>query len=646
MTTKAKREIALPVMQMRAEFGPQSVNKENRTVEMVWSTGKKGLRNTFDGSYFEELSMDPANVRMERLLSGNTPLLDSHRSYGNDSVIGVVEKASLDNGVGKATVRFADTPDVADIWRKVETGILRNVSVGYRVYKYERQPEQDGESAPTYRAVDWEPTEISIVPIGFDENSVVRSRDDSATPCVFINNLPEINERTEEKISMPENEKLEMEKKLESEKKRAAEEARAAEKTRQGEIRKMVSGVKLPVELAERMIGEDKSVEQAREMVIEELSRKTDAAPLPVNANTSIVGGDSQSQSRQVAIENALLHRSNPQRVKLDQGRDFRGMSLMEMARDCLNASGISTRGMSKMDLASRAFHSTSDFPAVLANVANKSLRQGYEEAPRTFLPFCKEAQLPDFKQVSRTQLGEAPTLEIVKEDGEIKRGTISDGKEVYSLATYAKIIGITRQVIINDDLGAFTNLPSKFGYAAAGLESDTVYAILTANAAMGVDNVALFHSTHKNLGSTAVPSVTTLGEFRKLMRKQKGLNALRPLNLQLKYLIGPAALETAFDQLCVATLPMVPVTDGNVNPFRGKLIPIIEPRLDDASASVYYGSCDPAQCDTIEYGYLEGQQGVYSEIRQGFEVDGMEVKARMDFAAKAIDWRGLVRNG
>ena len=121
------REIKLPMSSIRADVSPNTLNAEKRTVELIFATGKKGLRRGWDGSYFEELSMDPASVRMDRLTSGNAPLLNAHSAWDNSSVIGVVESARIENGQGIATVRFADTPDVADIWRKVETGILKNV---------------------------------------------------------------------------------------------------------------------------------------------------------------------------------------------------------------------------------------------------------------------------------------------------------------------------------------------------------------------------------------------------------------------------------------------------------------------------------------------------------------------------------------
>jgi hypothetical protein len=643
----------LPTLQIRAGFEPKTIDKEKRTIEVVWSVGKKGLRRTWGGSYFEQLSMDPGHVKMERLASGNAPLMDAHDQWsGCSAVIGVVEDAKIENGVGTARVRFADTQDVETIWRKIETGILKNVSVGYNVTRYERQPQADGEDIPTYLAVDWEPAEISIVPVGFDDRAVVRGKDNPGTRCVFTTDFQERKEETQD--MKPEQERsttttqspapaTQPSVDVEKERKEAGEKAAAAERSRQAEIRKLATRHNLPAEFADKLCNEGTPVDQARELVLDELAKKTDAVDTRTGVTRISGGQPSQVAERKQGLENAMLHRANPSQVKLtDAGRNFRGMTLLEMARDILEAGGSSTRGLSKMELATRAFHSSSDFPEVLANVANKTLRKGYDEAPRTFTGWAKQATLPDFKQVSRTQLGEAPDLEKVLENGEIKRGTIGEGAEKYQLATYAKIFGISRQAIINDDLNAFANIPSKFGFAAASLESDVVYAILTANAALS-DGVTLFHSTHKNLGSAGVPSITTLGEFRKLLRVQKGVNGKRILNLQLKYLIVPAALETLAEQLCVLTT--VPTQDSNTNPFKGRLTPVAEPRLDAASAQVYYGACDPSQCDTVEYGYLEGQEGVYTESRMGFDVDGMEIKARLDFAAKAIDFRGLVKN-
>src|SRR5262249_2182818 len=157
----------------------------------------------------------------------------------------------------------------------------------------------------------------------------------------------------------------------------------------------------------------------------------------------------------------------------------------------------------------------------IVLNVANKQLRSAYDAAPQTFKPFTRQVTAPDFKTIARVQLGDAPSLDKVNESGEFKRGTVSDGKEQYQLATYGKVVAINRQTIINDDLGAFTRLPEMFGRAAADLQSDTVWGIITANAAMG-DGTALFHANHANLdGTNAAISVTSLGNARAGMRKQ-----------------------------------------------------------------------------------------------------------------------------
>lgn len=302
-------------------------------------------------------------------------------------------------------------------------------------------------------------------------------------------------------------------------------------------------------------------------------------------------------------------------------------------------------RGLSRDEIATRALHSTSDFPEILAAVTNKTLRDAYQAAPRTFPAIARRASASDFKDIRRLQLGEAPQLEKVAENGEFKRGTMGEGKESYRVETYGKVIGITRQVIINDDLDAFTRVPSLFGTSAATLESDVVWGIITSNPAMG-DNKALFHASHKNLAGTGSGlDVANLGTARAAMAKQVGLDGKTILNIRPSYLVVPSTLELTAEQIIAQNL--VPAKSGDVVPQSIRSLAVIaEPRLDPASGAVpWYLFASPAQIDTIEYAYLEGQEGVYIETRMGFDVDGVEIKARLDFGAKAIDWRGMWKN-
>ena len=381
------------------------------------------------------------------------------------------------------------------------------------------------------------------------------------------------------------------------------------------------------------------------------------------------ITGPSEDQKRGEAIENALMHRFAPTSVQLtDQGREYRGQTLLEMGSECLESRSIRTRGMSKHERAQHMLSmrsegsdiairsggslSTSDFPNILANVANKTLRMGYAAAPQTFRPLVRVVTVADFKPVSRVQLGEAPKLERVLESGEFKRGAMGDAAEKYAIATYGKIVSITRQVIINDDLDAFTRVPRNFGVAAANLESDLVWGVILANAAMA-DGNALFSAQHGNIGTGAAISTAAVGAARQAMRVQTGLDGKTLLNVTPTYLVVPTALETLTEQFLGQIYP-TKTTDAVTNTMR-KLVPISDPRLDNGvtvNGQTYAGSAtnwllaaSPEQIDTIELAYLEGMEGLYTETRMGFEVDGVEVKVRQDVGAKAIDWRGFYRS-
>jgi hypothetical protein len=183
------------------------------------------------------------------------------------------------------------------------------------------------------------------------------------------------------------------------------------------------------------------------------------------------------------------------------------------------------------------------------------------------------------------------------------------------------------------------------FGRSARNLESDLVWAQgFTANPVMG-DTVALFNAAgHGNDAAVAsVIDVANLGLARGLMRAQTGLDGVTRLNLAPRYLIVPASRETVAQQMTNST--MVPALPGSVNPFAGALQVICEARLDGASLTAWYLAADPTQIDLIELAYLEGENGPRVESRVGFDVEGVEIKCGHDVAAKAMDWRGFVRN-
>jgi len=419
--------------------------------------------------------------------------------------------------------------------------------------------------------------------------------------------------------------------------------AALAERARIREIEKVGRTLDVDARLVTQHVEAGTSVEEFRKLALDDAANRSETTE--IRSAAAVVTRD-ETESRHAGIMAALLHRYDPAvfPLKDDLGRDWAGQTLLDLARECLELSGTRTRRLPRHEIAKLAL-TTSDFPSILADVANKTLRQAYEAYPRTFLPFSRRRSAVDFKNINAVQLGEAASLMKVNEKGEFTHGSIAESKETYKLATYGRIVSITRQTIINDDLSAFTRIPAGFGVAAATLESDTVWGIITSNPAMG-DGVTLFHANHANLntGAGSALALAGLGAGMAAMAKQKGLDGVTVLNVQPRYLVVPVALQLTAFQMIAPNL--APAKSADLVPdYIRALTPIAEPRLDAASTTAWYLFASPDQIDTIEYAYLEGQDGVYIETRQGFDVDGVEIKARLDFGAKAIDWRGLQKN-
>ena len=650
MLIRKSEKVAM--QELKARFEPKTLDEENRTIEVVFSTGARVKRFSWlDGVYEEELSLKRGQVRLDRLNAG-AAVLNNHRANSLADVIGVVEKASIRKAEGGATeavatLRFSERADVEPIFRDVKSGIIRNISVGYRVHKYEETREGEGADAKrVLRATDWEPMEVSFVTIPADAGAQVRSESKEYVCEVILN-------RGEDEMALdpkqptvaPDTRQAE----IETAKAEAAKAAVDAERARVAEIATACRSAKLSDDFRDKLIASGATPDEARKQILGELSRADKAAPT-TSTNVEVVS-EARDHVKGGAV-NAILHRYDPSKYKLDDnGKRFRGLSMRDLAVECLETAGVKTRGMSatqlwetSMGLNRSGMHTSSDFPEILANTANKTLRDAYAEAPQTFLPFTREVEVPDFKQISRAQLGDAPNLLKVPEHGEVTRGSIGEGAEKYNVETYERIVAVTRKVIINDDLEAFTRVPALMGRAARDLESDLVWGEITANPVMG-DGVALFHATHGNLaGSGAVISVTTIGAGRTAMRKQKGLNG-RLLNISPMWLVVPAELETSAEQF---TGPINPETAANANPFSGRLKVVAEPRLQSlsgGSATAWFLFAGTGQIDMIEMAKLSGMREPSISTRQGWDVEGMEIKVLLDVGVKAIDYRGLYKN-
>lgn len=656
----ATKKPAQKLFSMTAMFRPNTIDMEKRTVELVFSSGAQVPRyDPYTGERFlEELSLDPAHVRLGRLQSGAS-LIDSHDKYSIKGVYAVTEAASVDGQEGVVLCRFSKRPDAELVWQDVVDGILRSISVGYVVHEYQVTEPTSG-SVKIKRAIDWEPLEVSLVVVPADADAQVRNIDDS-TRTVEGNKEQAPAARMErenmkvfkQQLSAPANEGQDgggggghataqiPAETVEQIRKAAEEKGQILERSRVEEIHTMVRSANLPNEFGEKLVKDGTSVNEARKLTIDEFARHSQA-PTPVNAQRVERGSLDEGETRMQGMEQALLARAatDSKSVQLDErGRRFRSYSLYEMAREFARSKYPNEIMDNKMAVVTRAL-STSDFPLLLANVASKSVMKGFAAAERTWDPIVTETELPDFKAASRVQLHSAPNLEKVGEGGEIKLGKLAESGESISLGSYAKRVAITRQTIINDDMQMLTKLPEMYGRKAADLISDLVWGIFIQNLAMA-DGITLFHANHKNLGTSGPISDTTLTEMRAKMRTQTDKQGAI-VQTAMKHLIVPAALETKGGQFI--SQEVRPGKSADVNTFKNLNL-IVEGRLDANSTTAFYGAGDKAQIDMIEVAYLQGQRGVLTETRQGWEVDGVEVKALLDVAAKALEFRGLQKN-
>ncbi len=445
----------------------------------------------------------------------------------------------------------------------------------------------------------------------------------------------------------------------------APPETAAAERARIQAITRSVRAANLGEAFADQLIDSGTPADKVDRAVVAELARRQPAVSRSV---IDVVTPPSSKRQRE-GIVHALLLRSAPDRYPTfvkdleparraelaDAAREWQGLTLMELARACLEARGVRTRGLDKMQLAAVAlglahpsqtregphgFLATADLPMLLATVGHATLTAGYQMAPRTFPPWTRQATLPDFRITTRVSLGLGPQLLQVPEHAEYTRGKLSLQGQPVQLATWGRILAFTRQALINDDVSLFTRIPQLFGNAAAAVEGNSVYNLLTSNPTMA-DGNALFSAAHGNLMAAATINISSVAAARSAMMNQKSADgqfmAITPAFL----ICGPAQEVYAYQFMTPITIVG---SISNVVPDQMRAMQVIvDPRITD---NAWYLAASPNQVDTIEYNYLAGAaQGPSLETREGWDIDGQEYKARLEFGAAVIDWRGLVKN-
>jgi len=537
------------------------------------------------------------------------------------------------------------TPEADAIKNKLDQRIVRTVSVGYRVHRYQKILGVAG-SIPVMRAVDWEPMELSLVSIPADAGAVIRS-DGETQDCVIeiAGDIPVEPKTPTIERSIPMTTPVTIDNtadlaaraaELETVRSAAALEARTEERTRVSGITEAVRKAKLETTFADQLITDGKSLDQARAAILDQLATADEKND--IRSNVTIGHSNEDPIVIREAIVNALSHKMNPA-IKLEgKANEFRSYSMLEAYCELEQSRGEKVR-FNKEALAKRALQGTSDFPVILADAAHRVVLSDYMAAKPSYKAIARQRNFDDFRPHYVLRSGEFPALQDLSEHGEIKSAALSDAStESVQLKTKAIKLGITRHLLINDSLGIVSDMIGKSGRRIAAQENQLAWAVLKTNRKM-TDGKTLFHADHGNLHASvvAVPTLEALSAARAAMRKQRSDGI--PLNLTARYLIVGTDDETEAEKLMTAILA---TATGDVNIWSNKLQVISDAELDDHAS--WYLATSTADAETLTYGYLGGAEGPSVETKEGWDVDGAEMRVIHDFGVDANGEKAIYR--
>lgn len=364
-------------------------------------------------------------------------------------------------------------------------------------------------------------------------------------------------------------------------------------------------------------------------------------AQAPVSRSAARVTRDSRDTMRAGMTEALVTRMSRRREPADDRARPYMDLGIVEMAAE---AAGIpaprSNSFVQREQVLMQAMHSTSDFPNILGNSVNRMLEAQYEEIVPTYAPISREMRFNDFRQHTVVSAGNFPGLEKINENGEIKFGTVGEAAEQLALLSYARGIRVSRQALVNDDLGAFDAVLEVAGSMIPENEERLFWAAFLGNPTMS-DGVALFHADHGNLaGSGAAITVASLALGRAALRKQKGVDGNPiPMNGPEFLVVGPDK-ETEAEKL----LSDVRSTKADdVNPFSGRLRLLVSEQI--TGNQWYLAVGNTKRTHVMKHGYLDGQRAPRIRIEEPFGLQGMGVTLEHDFGVGAVNWRGAYKN-
>lgn len=660
-----------------AAFRPATYDASARTVELVLSVGAPVSRCGF----VEELEITAAAIDLGRVGRGVVPLLNTHSRWSIGDILGTVVSARVESVDGVpalvATARFADTPAGREAEGMVQRGELRGVSIGYDVKVWTVVQIEEETGIHTWRATAWELLEASLVPVPADPSAGVRSaaNPNPATPSPGATANSEEDEDMRRSLiggmaalafgaaaavldpnaaerglpPAPAPAPADPAQAAAATGERAAPIAPAASAASAVRAFSGVEAVEF-VDLA-RSLGVDVRAselvaqngrgeigpEAARDALLRAAAERQRTETASVASGAAARAGDNEQVRTQGLVVEALVARATNAQPS-EGARQFMHIPMLELAAE---RAGLPRTERDPHTIL-RAAHTTSDFPIILESVGQRIVQRRYEVRPATYQAISRRRDLRDFRPTKLLTVGDFPTLLPYQEDGEIKSGTINEGKESVVLGSYGRIVRITRQMIVNDDLGVFDEVFGTIGRTVRNFENATAWAVKNLNGGLGPkmsDGKTFFHADHGNLAASgAAPTIASLGAARAKMMVQKDIDG-NIMNLMPSTFLVGADLLTVAEQL---TSSIQPVVQGEVNPLAGRLTPVGEGSMVGNAWELY---ADPNEAAAWNYGYLASSPGPRVMTEEQFNTDGMSMRVTLDYYFGGADPHAAFRN-
>ncbi len=663
----------------------REVNADERRVTVSFSSEQAYSR------WFgvEILSHDVSAVDLSRLQNIGVALFNHNR----DKVIGRIENARLDAEEKRAycDIVFDDDEETEKVFKKVQSGTLKGVSVGYSVDAWEEvaagKKSSNGRfDGPAYVATKWTPMEVSIVSVPADDSvgvgreiENINIKGSNSSGKEERENIMNLQQRcaalgldygvfvargmTEEQIkaivesmetrsaapaapaSAPATQAVD----TEAERQAAVK----AERQRAAEITEMCRECEVDPKV---YIDGGHTVDAVRSVLFEKMKAERQAPPASAPRQDIRMGEAEEDKIRAAASDGIMMREGERVEKPAAGAQDFRGMSIERLAMDCLVRAGFdNAMRMSPDELFRAALTPDSQLSSIFTETVQKSMARAYNFSQPSCDRWVGVGSNRDFKATQSYQISEAGELKLVSQQSEHKYDEMTDQYVSKKVETRSRAFGFTRQALINDDLGVLVKVPMAYVRAGLRTKNREVYKILGNNANITYTNnkgvattKALFHTDHNNIQADGgAPSTATIKGARAAMRTQKNLRGTEILNIQPKFLIVPAALETDAEQLVGSLADPSAQHAGVVNPFRSLQV-VGDGELDGltSGSTGWFLAADPMDCGTIEVTYLNGQQSpiLFTEMG-GTEFLGQKWLVVYDFGVTVEDFRGLYYN-